>query len=225
MKLLLQIHRFLARELFYPLVLSSVLACGLWAARVYFGHSWAFTFLPWNLVLAWIPYLFTLLIAALDAHWPGRWWLLALPFVFWLIFFPNAPYIITDMLHLEERVGGPMWYDIGMFATYAWTGCFLAVVSLNTLQGIIKRYIGGPGSWLFVASVLILSGLGIYLGRFLYWNSWDILLHPRIVLGDIIIRVLHPIQYMRAYGVTLMFASFLLICYLTFISVQHRAKS
>lgn len=222
---ILGIHRFLSQQLFYPLVLSTLLVGATWVARVYFGHTWTYAFFVWNLFLAWIPYGFSLLVAALDTRWPGRWWLLPIPFLFWLVFFPNAPYIITDLLHLEERGGAPMWYDIGMFAIYAWTGCFLAVVSLNTMQGITKRYIGSAGSWLFVASIVILSGLGIYLGRFLNWNSWDLLTQPQLVLGDLVHQILHPIRYARIYGVTLMFASFLLVCYLTFVSVERRAKS
>ncbi len=219
------LHRFLSRQLLYPLVLSSVIAVVLWAARAYFSHSFMYGFIPWNLFLAWIPYTMSFVMAILDTRWPGRWWLLPVPFLFWLIFFPNAPYTITDMLHLEEQAGAPLWYDIGLFAIYAWSGCFLAVVSLNTVHRIIERYVGKVGSWMFVASVLLLSGLGIYLGRFLYLNSWDLLLHPRFVLGDIAHRILHPIQYTRVYGVTLLFAAFLLVCYLTFISVENREKS
>lgn len=226
MKILVtDLHRFLSRQLLYPLLLSSVVALALWAGRAYFSHTLAYGFIPWNLFLAWIPYGTSFALAAAGARWPGRWWLLPVPLVFWLIFFPNAPYTITDLLHLDERAGAPLWYDIGLIATYAWSGCFLAVVSLNTMHRLIEQYVGKGLSWLFVAFVLMLSGLGIYLGRFLYWNSWDILLHPRFVLGDLAVRILHPIQYSRVYGVTIMFAAFLLVCYVTFISVENREKS
>ena len=122
--------------------------------------------LAWNFFLAWLPYLFCLLAAWLHYRYPRRWWLLGLPALIWLIFFPNAPYLITDFLHLEERPYIPMWYDIILLATFAWTGCFLGIASLWIMQGIVKSYAGQFISWLFVMFAIGLSGLGVYLGRF-----------------------------------------------------------
>jgi uncharacterized membrane protein len=70
-----------------------------------------------------------------------------------------------------------------------------------------------------------LSGLGIYLGRFLELNSWDLFFHPRVIMLDIINRLIHPVQNEQAYGVTLMFGAFLFMCYLTFISVQNHGRA
>ncbi len=145
-----------------------------------------------------------------------------MPAALWLIFLPNAPYIITDLWHLDERRPVPMWYDIGMLASFAWTGLFLAVASLNAMQNVIKDYFGRIVGWLFAFGAIGLSGLGIYLGRFLNWNSWDLIFQPHDVLGDIVARFAHPIKYSQAYGVTLLFAAFFLVCYLTFISIEHR---
>lgn len=175
-------------------------------------------------MLAWIPYLFSLLVGLLHRRFPGQWWLLIAPFVFWLIFFPNAPYVVTDLLHLDPHPPVPIWYDVGLFASFVWTGCLIAVTSLNIMQSAVRSYLGSVASWMFVAATVVLSGLGIYLGRFLNWNSWDLLFEPRQVFTDVLIRVIHPIRFMQIYGVTLMFAAFLLVCYLTFISVQQRER-
>ncbi len=221
------VHRFLSRNLFYPLALSSLLACGIWYARGWRypdAHTMFLPWLNWNLFLAWIPYWFSLAVAYLHMRAPSRWWYLVIPFALWLIFFPNAPYIVTDLLHLDERPPVPIWYDIGLFITYAWSGCFLGVVSLNIMQNVVKSYWGNLTSWLFVASTIVLSGLGIYLGRFLQLNSWDLFTKPHLIFTDIAVRVLHPVRYQQTYGVTLMFGAFLLVCYLTFVSVHQRER-
>ena len=97
----------------------------------------------WNLFLAWMPYACGLWAAHLHRQGPGRWWMLLIPATLWAIFFPNAPYIVTDFVHLRERPPISLWYDLGMLATFAWTGCLLAIVSLNTMQALVQNYLGG----------------------------------------------------------------------------------
>jgi uncharacterized membrane protein len=221
-------HRFLARRGLYPIILSSLLAIGLFASRAYlvvrlesnpeasFGRALTYAFLVWNLFLAWIPYLSSLWAAHIHQRFPSRWWYLLIPSALWLIFFPNAPYIVTDFLHLRARAPIPFWYDVGMLTVFAWTGLFLAVFSLRTMQTLVKNFLGTVASWLFVLGSLGLGGLGVYIGRFLRWNSWDLLLHPHNVLADVIIRLANPLNHPGTLGVTFMFAAFLLVCYLTF---------
>lgn len=216
------VHRFFSKHLVYPIVLSSLLAYAIWLLRILRSDEVEYAFLPGNLLLAWIPYLFSVIVGILHDHQRGRLWLLIVPFLLWLAFFPNAPYLVTDLLHLDPRPPVPMWYDIGLFASFAWTGCLIAVISLNIMQSAVKSYFGSLASWMFVTTTVVLSGLGIYLGRFLNWNSWDLFFQPQEIIGDVLIRVIHPIRFMQIYGVTLMFAAFLLVCYVTFISVQHR---
>lgn len=221
---LVNFHRFLSSHLVYPVLLSSLLAYAIWLARIIRSGQVEYEFMPFNLGLAWIPFLFSLVVGYLHRRFPGHWWLLLFPFLFWLIFFPNAPYLVTDLLHLDPNPPIPVWYDIGLFASFVWTGCLIAVISLNIMQSSVKSYFGSLASWLFVAGTVVLSGLGVYLGRFRNWNSWDLILQPREVLADVLVRVIHPIRYMQIYGVTIMFAAFLLVCYVTFVSVQQRER-
>jgi uncharacterized membrane protein len=167
-----------------------------------------------------MPYLFSFWAAAWYAFRSKRWWVIIFPGFFWLIFFPNAPYIITDFLHLKDRPGIPIWYDILMLASFAWTGCFLAIASLRTMQNIVKNHVGPVISWLFAGFVLTLGGLGIYLGRFSRWNSWDIFTSPKEILYDVASRVMNPFSNLNFIGFTLIFTAFLLVCYLMFISIQ-----
>ena len=216
----LKIHRFLSGQLLYPILLSSLLAGFLFSARVFQSRSFAYHNLAWNLFLAWIPYLCSLWAALIDTILPRRWWLLILPGALWLIFFPNAPYIVTDFLHLTDRPFVPLWYDIVMLATFAWTGCFLAIASLRTMQILVKQYVGWILSWLFAGVALTMGGLGIYLGRFSRWNSWDLFMQPEAILYEVAHRLLNPLSNLRFFGFTLLFTAFLLVMYLTFISVR-----
>jgi len=214
-------HKFLASHAFYPLLLSSVLAFFLLVARIYRSRSGAYVGLPWNLFLAWVPYLGSLWAAHLHGRYPRRWWVLLIPGALWLAFFPNAPYLLTDFWHLYARRSAPLWYDIGLVSIFALTGLFLAVFSLRTMQKLVKDYVGSFLSWTFVLIVLGLSGLGMYLGRILRWNSWDLVLHPRSVLHDVVVRLANPLENLQAYGFSLLFAAVLLICYLALTSREQ----
>jgi uncharacterized membrane protein len=112
-----------------------------------------------------------------------------------------------------------------MLTVFAWTGLFLAVFSLRTMQTLVKSFLGAVASWLFVLASLGLGGLGVYIGRFLRWNSWDLLLHPRHVLADIIIRLADPLNHPGTLGVTFLFGAFLLVCYLTFTTIPSPEQS
>ncbi|HEX9028532.1 MAG TPA: DUF1361 domain-containing protein [Anaerolineales bacterium] len=219
--LLRNLHRFFVNQLFYPLVLSSLLAMAIFTGRVLLSHSLEFDNLPWNLFLAWVPYLFSLLAVTLQRLFPRQWLLLVIPVGLWLIFYPNAAYIVTDFLHLEQRPGIPLWYDILLLAAFSWTGMFLAIASLGAVQGLVKEYLGSFAGWLFAAIALGLSGLGIYLGRFGRWNSWDLLFQPKNILKDIALALINPFENRTFFGFTILITAFLVVCYLMFISVRQ----
>ncbi len=223
LKWLGKFNRLLLANHFYPLLLASGLASGLFVGRVGLFHSRWYGFLLWNLFLAWLPYLWSLWALTIHQRYPRRWWSLLLPGMLWLIFFPNAPYLVTDLIHLHERPPVPLWYDIGRLMSFVWAGCFLALASLAMMHQIIRAYMGRALSWLAIGAMMGLGGLGIYTGRFLHWNSWDLFLYPTDVLSDIVFRLAHPLHNLQIYGVTLMFAAFLFVCYGMFISMKHHA--
>ena len=220
---LLKIHRFLVEHSFYPLVLSSLLASSFFAWRYFYSDSTNYINLMWNLFLAWIPYGLSLMAAALKQLRPGLWPLLLVVGVGWLVFFPNAPYLVTDFYHLGWRPPVPLWYDIGLIAVFAFSGCFLAIASLRSMHLLVEEYLGGLLGWLFVLVALALAGLGVYMGRFGRWNSWDVLLHPRTILKEIALQVLNPLDNLGFVGFTLMFTAIMAVFYLMFISSKPRA--
>jgi uncharacterized membrane protein len=112
--------------------------------------------------------------------------------VLWLLFFPNAPYLLTDFIHLQESQTTPLWYDALMLASFAWTGLVLGFASLYLMQVIWDRVVSPFWSWLGVIGALGLASFGVYLGRFLRFNSWDALVRPRRIAHVIATEIDNP---------------------------------
>jgi uncharacterized membrane protein len=176
------------------------LAGAIWFVRfVYTGHI-TFIFLLWNLFLAWLPVLFALLARRQRTNYWGRWIWGGL----WLLFFPNAPYLLTDLLHLGQIGTVPIWYDLIMLLTFALAGLFLGFASLFWLHDLVTKTWNWLAGWLFVLVVLGLSSFGVYIGRFLRWNSWDLLLNPANLLRDLADHLLVRSQFLETAVVTLL---------------------
>ncbi|MDA0323830.1 MAG: DUF1361 domain-containing protein [Verrucomicrobia bacterium] len=196
------------------LAASFTLSVSLLAARVFYARDFAYWFLVWNLFLACIPLgISTLLLLRQDGKRP--WIITASAFCVWLLFFPNAPYIMTDILHLHPRHPVPVWYDMMLLFSFAWNGLIIAIISLSDMQKLVSELCNKVVGWLFALAVLGLSGFGMYLGRFLRWNSWDILANPGGLGFDIADRLLNPTSHPRTVGITILFAAFLTMCYVT----------
>jgi uncharacterized membrane protein len=232
----IDVHRFLRRSAFYPLLLCTLLSFSFLLARIYVTGGGAFRFLVWNLFLAWVPYGFSLAAIVAPRVWPGRRWRIACVWLAWLATFPNAPYIFTDMIHWQRAPLAaalvPWWYDLGLILMFALNGCFLAIVSLRIMHDLVRRAVGGAAGetlgWLFVVAATTLSGFGIFLGRFGgrfgRYNSWDLLLRPHHLASDIAGGLSDPLSHGRSIGVTLMFGTMLLVTYVMFVSMAQVGK-
>jgi uncharacterized membrane protein len=221
---ILHFHRFIASQLFYPIMLSTLLAGIMFSLRAFQSQSFLYQNLIWNLFLAWVPYIASFTAAFLDNYLERHWWLLLAPGLAWIIFFPNAPYLVTDFLHLSDHPKVPIWYDIAMLATFAWTGCFLAVTSLRSMHILVEKYTGWFMGWLFAGISLSLGGLGIFLGRVSRWNSWDLFLQPKEIFYDLAFRIINPFNNLNFFAFTMIYSAFLLVCYMTFVSVRQMRR-
>ncbi len=206
--------------IFFLLGGASVLSVALYRFRGFWYEEDNFGFLIWNLFLAWIP------LGAAYVAWAlslGRKWLyIVTPFIafIWLIFLPNAPYIITDFKHLADpRLDVPIWFDVMMLMWFSWTGLLLGVVSLYLMQDIVHREFGRWAGWIMVLTVSILSSVGVYIGRFIRWNSWDILTDPTGIVREFIIGAQDP--SLRSIGFIVIFAGFFLFVYVTLYAFGH----
>ena len=163
----------------FALLAASVLCIGLLELRIRETGDGFYRFLVWNLFLAWVPLAFA--AAAYARSRRGADPLVAALLVPWLLFFPNAPYLLTDFIHLQDGPA-PLWYDALMLSAFAWTGLLVGFASLYLVQLILRRALGAVVAWIGVLAVLALSSLGVYIGRFIRLNSWDALVHPRDVV-------------------------------------------
>jgi len=201
----------------YPLILALAFAtavcAGLLALRMAYTRGITYFFLLWNLFLAWLPLLSALVAYNLHSRWLSfTSVLVAASAVVWLVFFPNAPYILTDILHLQAG-DVPLWYDLILLISFAWTGSFLGHVSLYLMQIIVRRIVGPIWSWVFALGTLGLGSLGIYLGRFQRWNSWDLLHRPLDILRDIWQPIRHPFAHPQTVAFSVLFYLFLVASY------------
>lgn len=193
--------------------LTTALCITLVAFRVRYTAKITFVFLVWNIFLALVPYLISTLLTLYHDKFKSSWWIAA-PFAMWLCFFPNAPYILTDLFHLKERVDAPFWYDLALILFFAWNGFMLGYASLLDIQTILTTRFNAFMGWAVAIASLILAGFGIYLGRYLRWNSWDVVSSPENLLHDITTRITNPMDHPQTYGVTILFSTFLVLGYL-----------
>lgn len=143
--------------------------------------------LMWNLVLATVP-----LLCSGMAQWAARSrhrWLTGPALVVWLLFLPNAPYILTDFFHLQAPTRVPIWLDVAMVLGFAGAGLLFCYLSLSEVQSLVQRKYGASIGWLASSAVLLLCGFGIYLGRYLRLNSWYVITHPGHVFHKSLYRI------------------------------------
>jgi len=203
--------------IFVLLLAASAISVALALFRMTRSDSLNYRFLVWNLILAWIPFLFaSIAYASAITRKPIMYIVIVGCAIAWLIFFPNAPYILTDFQHLaitDNRV--PVWFDVILLIWFAWTGLLLGIISLYFMQEIVNRWFTPATGWLFAIFVISLSSFGIYLGRFGRWNSWDLWQNPTAVLRDVYDVVRHPRANLSTVGFTLIFTLFFLFIYLS----------
>ena len=184
------------------------------AVRINRTGSGYYVFLLGNLFLACMPLFFSTALRVTNRlrwHWTIMVGLAGL----WLLFLPNAPYILTDILHLSRSSNAPAWYDLALLLSCSGTGLLVGYLSLVDVQGIVARKFTPVVGWIFAIVSLGLSGFAIYLGRFLRWNSWDVLFTPTLML-EIAAVVLHPLDHVRPLSVTLVFGVIFALGYITF---------
>ncbi len=196
------------RAIYAALALLSLFSVALIVVRYLYSQEPFFGGLIWNLFLAWIP--FGLSIVVYDRHRAGAPPFSLLPFAaLWLLFLPNAPYILTDFKHLVPSPNVPLWVDVVVIAAPAWTGMLLGFLSLYLVQAVVRDLAGPLVAWGAAVGALGLSSFGIYLGRVLRWNSWDLLADPRL-LSQLDGIVVEP----RAIAMTVLLSGFLTLSYL-----------
>lgn len=207
---------------FRPLFILTALAVALNVGRVLMTGRVLDLYLTWNMVLAIAP----LLVSGF------LFWYLARPKVYmivvvfsalvWLALFPNAPYLLTDFIHLRNGVTIPIWYNILMFFSAAWVGLLATFYSLAEVEILLRKKFSQHVTWVIISIVVLLTSFGIYIGRFLRWNSWDVFINPRELTNDIW-QVLTPGgQHQDAISFVGIFFVFILVSYIAWRSTSNK---
>lgn len=211
---------------FLALVFASMVCGAMVVARIIYSDSPHFIFLNWNLFLAWLPFLFAwgaYLTAEPVSNTQysvpsGQWsvvrglWQLGLGGL-WLLFFPNAPYIVTDFMHLRQLGNVPIWYDAILLFAFAFTALLLGFLSLYFMHALVARRFGWLAGWVFVLAVLGVSGFGVYIGRFLRFNSWDVFTDPALLFNDIAAQFARPYLQLRTFVMSALLSIIMLFGY------------
>jgi uncharacterized membrane protein len=216
-------QHWLRARFFFALVLPTSVALALFAGWHVWFDSWPGPRLHLNLGLAWVPYLCSLWAVASAERSPRPVRPMLLPGVLWLAFFPNAPYLVTDWLYVEN-LEEHLWYGIALFTAFSSCGLLLAVISLYLMHTLVRVHLGRTAGLVVVGVVVVLSGFGVYLGRFLRLNSWDLVLRPGAVL-DALARLNKPEDHAGPLAFTVMFTVLLSVGYLVFQAIRRAPRS
>ena len=205
---------------FTALLFASGVCVSMIVGRWMWSGQYRFGFLPGNLCLAWIPLVFASAVYGLRVRGSQRGVLLAACAVIWFFFYPNAPYLITDLVHLKTREPVPRWFDLVLMMSFAWTGLFLGNLSLYLMQEVVRAWRGRAAAWSFAIIMLALGAVGVFLGRVWRWNSWEVITAP----WDLASKALRNVAKMSAeesalFAIT--FFAFSLITYLMLYSLTH----
>ncbi len=192
---------------------STLVSITLFSYEAWRKHSLEFEYLIWNLFLAWLPLLFAvrlvrLLRSKLWSSWEGLAWS-----ILWLVFLPNSFYMISDFIHVKNVQSSDTLYYVFMFTSFIYTGVVLGFSSLYLIHVGLRHRLSAWLADLFIALTLFMSSVGVYIGRDLRWNSWNILTNPGGLLFDVSDRLQHPEAYPQMILIIVSFFILLLSMY------------
>jgi uncharacterized membrane protein len=194
------------------LIFSFCLTFGILLYRCIFSGSLHYTFLLWNLFLAITPYLVSKqLVKCKSLNLKS-----VLLLTSWLLLFPNSPYILSDIFHFSPKDNIPFWYDSLLFLSAAWTGLLPGLVSLRKVETFLSNHLHHFWIKASIFFCLLLSGYGVYLGRFLRFNSWDVFTDSKRLIAASERDFVNPEHHLRVWIFVVLFAIFMDMLYVGF---------
>jgi uncharacterized membrane protein len=113
------------------------------------------------------------------------------------------------------NVGMPLWFDLALLLSFAWNGLLLGIVSVRHMEKLFESFYNNRFDLLFVFPVMLLNALGVYIGRYLRFNSWDIIANPFQLIQDIIYLFIHPVRYRFDWGMIFCYSMLMTLFYVT----------
>ncbi len=167
--------------------------------RYFLFDSKYFLFLFWNIFLALIPFFISyFLLFSFNKNKLTKS-MFIIGGIVWLLFLPNAPYIVTDLIHLGHNRTVPVLYDTFLLFTSAYVSMLLFFYSVSHMEKIFKAKYGWRRKEYILAIIMLLVSFGLYLGRFLRFNSWDLFHNPLFLLNKAVSVFVKPIENTDAF--------------------------
>ncbi len=201
---------------------ASLVSVGLFVASAIQAHNWEYYYLIWNLFLAWIP---LCLVIWLEKILRQKLWssgLALLVTILFVLFLPNAFYMTTDLIHLQEVPQLDLVTDVVMFSSFVFSAFMVGLVSVYMLHKELAQRVKLLTGWLYIGALLLSSSFAIYIGRDLRWNSWDIIVNPASVLFEVSDHIINPITHPEMFSTTLSFFALIASVYLV---AWHAARA
>ena len=209
-----QIPGMLKTELHRWLAASAAFSVLMVVARIVYTGELTFVFFVWNLFLAAVPLFITGWLQQNPSFLEARW-KFAAAFFSWLLFIPNAFYILTDLFHLQTYHGMPVWFDLVLIFSFAWNGLLFGIISLRDMERMTRLRVGYRNELWFVYPIMCLNAFGVYIGRYLRFNSWDVITSPFGLVTDMLDIIIHPVTYKHAWGMVACYSVLMTIIYVT----------
>ena len=182
--------------------------------RSIYAGNFDYLFLAWNIFLAWVPFAISALFKTILQE---KKWKQVLLFCSWFIFFPNALYIVTDLIHLDLDSNIPKWFDAVLIFSSSIIGLIMAFISVFRVENYLANIFGRKKVDKIMPAILFFGSFGVYLGRFLRWNSWDIIRNPLGLLSTIARQFIFPLTHIRTWGITGILS---VLFYLIYLSIK-----
>ena len=210
-----ELHRWLAASMLFSVSMV--------AARIIYTGELTFIFLVWNLFLAYVPYFLSSWLQ-FRPDWIEQRWKFAAAFLCWLLFIPNSFYIITDLFHLRSYLSMPMWFDLALILSFAWNGLILGVLSVRQMEKIVRVRVEYRTELYFIYPIMWLNAFGVYIGRYLRFNSWDVITSPFGLAFDIVNILMHPFADKNAWGMIFCYSFLMSIMYITIKKLNKQTR-
>lgn len=184
--------------------------------RVYVLGSYSLLFLVWNLFLAWVPYIASLCISSKQKIIQVAAW------VVFTAFLANAPYIITDLIHVKTLAKVNPFFDAAVIFFAAWLGMLLAYLAINNMYTHLRSVYSRTKVYTIMGLFFWLVAIAMYLGRYKRWNSWNLLTHPTEIVSDFIQAVADMRADPSAVYASIAISFITFICFLTMKGIQSK---
>ena len=172
-----------SNEFIYLVIISLISIFFVELRNKFYPQHSTYYFFIWNLFLAWVPYVLSILFVFINKKGFSK--ISSIILLPWLIFFPNTFYLISDLIHITRTYNDSIWYHIIMIFPFIWSGIMLGSASLNHIYSVFKNKLKFYEKTILFQSIIFLTAVGIYLGRIPRWNSWDLIHNYMSIFSDI----------------------------------------